>query len=57
MRKKKSARGLLADNDTFEFNFFIGTFFFSFPFTVYLFNVLQTKFMDIVFTLFTVEST
>ena len=56
-RTKNSARGLLAGINTFDFNFLLEVFSLIFPFTEYLYEVLQTKSMDIVFISVTVEMT
>ena len=56
-RTKNSARGLLAALDTFDFHFLLEVFSSFFPLTEFLFSVLQTKSMDIVYCLFMVEST
>ena len=56
-RTKNSARGLLAALDTFDFHFLLEVFSSIFPLTEFLFSILQTKSMDIVYCLFMVEST
>ncbi|CAF2038780.1 unnamed protein product [Rotaria magnacalcarata] len=54
---KHSARGLLAGIKTFDFNFLLEVFSLIFPFTEYLFSMLQKKSMDIVHCSSLVEST